>query len=111
MSSAHLELAADARLIIYDSWDGLRNLWKRRNLCWNSAHIGGQSMRSLAERHYANLGATVTAASSRGRRGSHGSHQGMGSICTQGWAWVVASLSQCSAPREATRGHLRGPER
>ena len=80
MSSAHLELAADARLIIYDSWDGLRNLWKRRNLCWNSAHIGGQSMRSLAERHFANLGATVTAASVQGQKGEprvtpgHGLH-------------------------------------
>lgn len=38
---AHLELPSDARLIIYDSWDGPRNLWKRRNLCWNSAHMGG----------------------------------------------------------------------
>lgn len=47
---------------------------------------------------------------SRGRRGSRGSHQGTGSIYTQGWARVVASLGQCSAPREATRGHLRGPE-
>ena len=43
MSSAHLELAVDARLIIYDSWDGLRNFGREETCAgtvptWGGAH-------------------------------------------------------------------------
>ena len=91
---AHLELASDECLIIYDSWDGPGNLWKRRNLCWNSAHMGGRGTGSLAGRHYANLGATVTAASVQGQKGAAGHTRAQApSALKAGRGWWPALVS------------------
>lgn len=78
----------------YDLWHGLRNLWKRRNLCWNSAHMGaghGELIGGIMQIWEPRLQHL-----SRGRRGSHGSHPARAHLYLL--AWVVATASVSALP-------------